>query len=545
MPWQPMHVVDEGVIVPGDEPGPPGPQGEIGPQGPIGPPGPAGPVGPVGPVNSYTAPGGTLPIALDDKLDEVVSASGWMSVPYDPAGDHTTWLNNVVSQVSAQFNGANVGIFLPHPVYRLSDTLAISQDHITLIGRGCGDKKGGLGTTEASAATRIVATSSFPNTSGKALVEWQPVDGAAYAVMGGGMKDLMIEGGPYAARSLAVLSSHRQRFEDIQILGGFEDMIRCDISARAVTAGDKATRYQRWIRVYAHNEFWNNSTARALTLWGQFGANTNRQQFHDCIFIAQKPGDTTGGAVRWGDSDSNQFFSCVMSYEGTGTPGTVRNPGALVGGRGVGWFGLELCSQDETPAGQGAARNSELIGCQVNDGLVRAALTPVDSTHGHSPYNINVYANSFDNAGGMWFVETPGASSQAPHLTIHDEDGITVWGKGKTGTAEYQLHGMHRIHYIDGVSQPVAETGFAKTYVDVADGSFRLRYGPPGAVRILAPGPADTVAGNIIFAKTANTLTGFTGANTPTLGTAAPTAGAPTKWIKINDNGTTRYIPCW
>jgi hypothetical protein len=25
----------------------------------------------------------------------------------------------------------------------------------------------------------------------------------------------------------------------------------------------------------------------------------------------------------------------------------------------------------------------------------------------------------------------------------------------------------------------------------------------------------------------------------------APAAGNPTKWIPINDNGTTRYIPCW
>lgn len=25
----------------------------------------------------------------------------------------------------------------------------------------------------------------------------------------------------------------------------------------------------------------------------------------------------------------------------------------------------------------------------------------------------------------------------------------------------------------------------------------------------------------------------------------APTAGNPTKWLKIDDNGTTRYIPAW
>jgi hypothetical protein len=25
----------------------------------------------------------------------------------------------------------------------------------------------------------------------------------------------------------------------------------------------------------------------------------------------------------------------------------------------------------------------------------------------------------------------------------------------------------------------------------------------------------------------------------------APAAGNPTKWVPINDNGTTRYIPAW
>jgi hypothetical protein len=25
----------------------------------------------------------------------------------------------------------------------------------------------------------------------------------------------------------------------------------------------------------------------------------------------------------------------------------------------------------------------------------------------------------------------------------------------------------------------------------------------------------------------------------------APTAGNPTKWVPIDDNGVTRFIPCW
>jgi hypothetical protein len=39
-------------------------------------------------------------------------------------------------------------------------------------------------------------------------------------------------------------------------------------------------------------------------------------------------------------------------------------------------------------------------------------------------------------------------------------------------------------------------------------------------------------------------LTNGAAAQTATM-TNGPTAGNPTKWIPINDNGTTRYIPCW
>lgn len=43
---------------------------------------------------------------------------------------------------------------------------------------------------------------------------------------------------------------------------------------------------------------------------------------------------------------------------------------------------------------------------------------------------------------------------------------------------------------------------------------------------------------------TATSLTNGAAAQTGTL-TNAPAAGNPTKWIPINDNGTTRYIPAW
>lgn len=50
--------------------------------------------------------------------------------------------------------------------------------------------------------------------------------------------------------------------------------------------------------------------------------------------------------------------------------------------------------------------------------------------------------------------------------------------------------------------------------------------------------------GSATLLTTTTALTNGAAAATGTL-TNAPTAGDPTKWIPINDNGTTRYIPAW
>lgn len=48
----------------------------------------------------------------------------------------------------------------------------------------------------------------------------------------------------------------------------------------------------------------------------------------------------------------------------------------------------------------------------------------------------------------------------------------------------------------------------------------------------------------ISFSSITLLTTSGSGANTATL-TNSPVSGNPTKWIQINDNGTTRYIPAW
>lgn len=53
-----------------------------------------------------------------------------------------------------------------------------------------------------------------------------------------------------------------------------------------------------------------------------------------------------------------------------------------------------------------------------------------------------------------------------------------------------------------------------------------------------------TLLGGATFLTTSSALTDGAGVGAGTLLTA-PAAGNPTKWIGINDNGTTRYIPSW
>lgn len=48
----------------------------------------------------------------------------------------------------------------------------------------------------------------------------------------------------------------------------------------------------------------------------------------------------------------------------------------------------------------------------------------------------------------------------------------------------------------------------------------------------------------VFFLRTNTTQPNAAAAATATM-TNAPTAGNPTKWLSFDDNGTTRFIPCW
>lgn len=92
---------------------------------------------------------------------------------------------------------------------------------------------------------------------------------------------------------------------------------------------------------------------------------------------------------------------------------------------------------------------------------------------------------------------------------------------------------------------PVENTAF---WTDQVAGANNYAFRSVGDAKS-ALGGALTVAGGITHGSatlltTSIALTNGAAANTGTL-TNAPSVGNPTKWIPINDNGTTRHIPAW
>jgi hypothetical protein len=453
-----------------------------------GPPGPAG-----GTQSTYLAPGGTIAIPYQEKFDEVVSVSGWkVNGSYDPDGDHTDWLLNVVEKVHTAFNGATVGVLMPYPTFQVSDTISIPYDHINFIGKGMGDAKGSLAETIAGAPTVIKASDDFPTTPGKALIEWQPSLGANRAVMGGGLRHVMLVGGARAARTLAVLSTHYQVWDHIYCIGGTEDIQYLGATDRAATPalGDGACRQGRWTNCIFSNHFpeYAGSTAHAGKLWyggvgngaGGLGFNTNRQRFDYCTWLSLE-----NHAFVWGDSDSDEFHSCVFSA----TPANPEDEAGFAGvdpvtGLVAGIGGLELCSMTQSP--RGVARHSMLMGCQIKDLIARACQTGIEEEN--SPHNLYVFANSDDNKGGDVWVEIPFLLSNEPHLFVYDRSGIRIWGRGKHGLDHFALQGPDTLTFRERQSTPDTVVGYTSLWTE-SDHSLRIKPTDGIARDVLTTGP--------------------------------------------------------
>lgn len=161
-------------------------------------------------------------------------------------------------------------------------------------------------------------------------------------------------------------------------------------------------------------------------------------------------------------------------------------------------------------------------------------------TIGTSGGDLNLNSNSnvvaFDTGATNYLRVFGNSTGNTPNMAASGGDtNISIGLIGK-GTGGITIYGNGGVNYIAIFSNSGSPTNYL-TFQSAANPTI----GTSGGNLAIS---AALVLSQTTLLQTSVSLTNGAGANTGTL-TNAPAAGNPTKWIPINDNGTTRYIPAW
>lgn len=161
-----------------------------------------------------------------------------------------------------------------------------------------------------------------------------------------------------------------------------------------------------------------------------------------------------------------------------------------------------------------------------------------------------------NNAVGAHYygVKTRSTGTDANVVVQSGDELVSFAGYGSDG-ASYRLAGAIKlvVDATPGASDMPGRWEFYTTPDGSATTVLRMSIKNDGSIFIGAtdPGGSDTLRVNgaitVNSAVMLQTKTSFTNGAAAAAGTItnAPTAGNPTKWIPVNDNGTTRYLPAW
>jgi hypothetical protein len=133
-----------------------------------------------------------------------------------------------------------------------------------------------------------------------------------------------------------------------------------------------------------------------------------------------------------------------------------------------------------------------------------------------------------------------------------------IAASGANATFNYVYLGGNRIYSSGGWTSIETYNGSANVDIGLSEsGTTRVHIltvastlavtGSTTLTGLLTANGGITVVGGANLLTTNTDLTSYNSSNTASIGSSAnaPYPGDPTKWIAINDNGTTRYIPTW
>lgn len=285
---------------------------------------------------------------------------------------------------------------------------------------------------------------------------------------------------------------------------------------------------------------------------GTFNVGTGRQSLRELISGADNCAYGTDSGIAITTASANSIFG--DSAGGNVTTGSSN----LILGSGV-----------NAPSATGNKQlniHNIIFGINGQDGTVAATATPtatgaigIGTTVTNTLGNLNrLQVAGIDQATGSvgvseWSADALGARIEGgksrgaaigTNTIVQSGDIVfTTTGYGATGSGFQECASWEMgIDGTPGASNDMP--GFHKFYT-TPDGSgtrtLALKLGQDQKATFSS---TITAVGGATFLTTSTALTNGAGVGLGTL-TNAPAAGDPTKWIGINDNGTTRYVPAW
>lgn len=234
---------------------------------------------------------------------------------------------------------------------------------------------------------------------------------------------------------------------------------------------------------------------------------------HDVVDLSSLGTTTTvlhgnaAGAPTFGAVVLTTDVSGVLPTANGGNPGGA-NPSASVGLAAVNGTATTFLRSDAAPA-------------------LSQTITPTWT-------NTHTFTKSGDGLTGSAIA----VSAARATIHIHESDAAANEGKYNIRAES----GLLKIRIQDDAESADKDIlSFDRTGNVVANLSFGNATDNP---TFLFLGTAVPTHGSTTFLATTVALTNGAAAQVGTL-TNAPALGNPTKWVPIDDNGTTRYIPCW
>lgn len=187
-------------------------------------------------------------------------------------------------------------------------------------------------------------------------------------------------------------------------------------------------------------------------------------------------------------------------------------------------------------------QTANLQNWQVN-GSTLAFITPT----GGAQFDGVVTFNGTNNIIRSIRTNGSGMSWYQPLTLVSNSYMFSQTSATMSGSLVSDIPAAHKVHYAVNQSGSAGYRGIWHLITETSTGSGINRFidfEVGGVSRYYVENTGLGYYGTDVLLGSNTTLSDNAGAGAGTI-TNAPTAGDPTKWIAIDDNGTTRYIPTW